>query len=177
MSGIVETAACAVAAVGAGAAGGVYLAFSAMVMPALNSRPAGEAVATMQRINEMAVRPPFMTVFFGGALASAVVAVSSITAGTVAQEGPLRVAGAGLALAGVAVTIGFNVPRNNALAGVAVTIGFNVPRNNALARIDAAGAGAADSWRTFERAWNRANTVRCALSIAGAAALAASLAR
>ena len=160
MSGIVETAACAVAAVGAGAAGGVYLAFSAMVMPALNSRPAGEAVATMQRINEMAVRPPFMTVFFGGALASAVVAVSSITAGTVAQEGPLRVAGAGLAL-----------------AGVAVTIGFNVPRNNALARIDAAGAGAADSWRTFERAWNRANTVRCALSIAGAAALAASLAR
>ncbi|CAH0193590.1 hypothetical protein SRABI26_01738 [Arthrobacter sp. Bi26] len=44
-------------------------------------------------------------------------------------------------------------------------------------RIDAAGAGAADSWRTFERAWNRANTVRCALSIAGAAALAASLAR
>jgi uncharacterized membrane protein len=54
------TALTAAAAVGAGTAGGVYLAFSAMVSPALRARPAAEAVATMQRINEQAVRAPFM---------------------------------------------------------------------------------------------------------------------
>lgn len=153
MSGVFESAATTVAAACAGATGGVYLAFSAMVLPVLNSRPVGEAIGTMQRVNVMAVRPPFMTVFFGGAVASVMAAV---TAGT-SDLGPLRVAGAVLSLASCGVTVAVNVPRNNALARVTT------------------GGDDAGAWRAFERTWSRANTVRCALALAGAAALAGSL--
>lgn len=79
------------AAVCAGAAGGVYVAFSAMVIPALNARPAGEAVTAMQRINVLAVRPPFMVLFFGGAVASVVVVA---TAGASEPHSLMRLAGA-----------------------------------------------------------------------------------
>lgn len=156
---ILGTVAATAAAVCAGATGGVYFAFSTMVMPALHARPAPEAIHAMQRINVMAVRLPFMIVFFGGALASAATAVTAATGGAPAEQAPLRLAGAVLSL-----------------ASVAVTIAANVPRNNALARLTAE-TGGTEAWRTFEQTWNRANYTRCALSITGAAALTASLTR
>lgn len=143
------------AAVCAAASGGVYLAFSAMVLPALNSGPATEAVAVMQRVNVAAVRPPFMTVFFGGAAASLAAAV---TAGG-SEHQLMRVGGAMLALASVAVTVAVNVPRNNALARVAT------------------GPDADGAWFAFERTWSRANVLRAVLALSGSAALAGSLAR
>lgn len=155
MSGVVESVATATAAVCAGATGGVYVAFSAMIMPALNTRAGSEAIGAMQRINVMAVRPPFMALFCGGALASV---MAGVTAGTSDSQGLLRVAGAALALASFGVTVAVNVPLNNALAKFS-------------------GTGNIDAWRSFERPWTRANTVRGALALAGAAALAGSLAR
>ncbi|WP_167043153.1 anthrone oxygenase family protein [Salinibacterium sp. ZJ454] len=147
----------AAAAVGAGAAGGVYLAFSAIVSPALRARPAAEAVANMQRINEHAVRAPFMTVFFGGAAAASAVLVTELATGQ-ATENPARALGAALALASFATTVVANVPRNNALAR--------------------AGSGAADAaWQAFDRPWSRANNVRAAFALAGATALVVSLGR
>lgn len=148
-----ETVATTAAAVCAGATGGVYVAFSAMVMPALNVRAGSDAIGAMQRINVMAVRPPFMVLFFGGALTSL---VAGATAGT--SESPmLRLTGAALSLASFGVTIAVNVPLNNALA--------RVP----------AGDMDLNAWRTFERPWARANKVRGVLALAGAAALAGSL--
>ena len=150
-----ETFATTTAAVCGGATGGVYVAFSTMVLPALNARAASEAVSAMQRINVLAVRPPFMTLFFGGAIASV---ISGVTAGTADAQGLLRVTGAALSLAGFGITVAVNVPLNNALARVS-------------------GEGDPNAWRAFERPWARANTVRGALALAGAAALAGSLAR
>ncbi len=151
---LLATTATTVAAVCAGASGGVYLAFSAMVLPALNARPTREAVGVMRRINELAVRPPFMSVFFGGTVASLAAAA---TAGA-SELAPLRVAGAVLSL-----------------ASVGVTVVANVPRNNALARMQP-GADDDGTWRQFVGPWGRANSVRGALALAGAAALAGSLA-
>lgn len=153
---LVESVAPTAAAVCAGAAGGVYVAFSAMVMPALNTRTGSEAIGAMQRINEMAVRPPFMVIFFGGAVASV---VAGAAAGTSDTYGLVRLVGAVLSLASFGVSVAVNVPLNNALA--------RVP----------AGKGDVDAWRSFERSWTRANSVRGTLALAGAAALAGSLSR
>ncbi|WP_167138500.1 anthrone oxygenase family protein [Diaminobutyricimonas sp. TR449] len=150
----IETAVTAAAAVGAGAAGGVYLAFSAMVSPALRARPSADAVASMQRINEHAVRAPFMTVFFGGAAAASAVLVTELVTGQ-AAENPARTIGSALALASFVTTVVANVPRNNALAR--------------------AGAGGADAaWHAFDHPWSRANNLRAGFALAGAVLLALS---
>lgn len=105
------------AACGAAVTGGVYLAFSAMVMPALRSRPAADAIATMQQVNLAAVRPPFMVVFFGAAASAVVVVVVEVVRargdGAVGLGTVVGVAGAALSLAGFVVTVTYNVPRND----------------------------------------------------------------
>lgn len=55
------------AVVGTGAIGGVFFAFSTFVMQGLGRLPAPDGIAAMQRINETAVRPAFMTALFGTA--------------------------------------------------------------------------------------------------------------
>lgn len=137
-----------VAAVSAGVLGGVYLAFSVMVLPALRAGGPVEAVATMRSINRLAVRPPFMTVFFGSAL-SAVVAV---VADAVAGAQPLVIVGGVLALASFVVTVARNVPLNDGLAGDA------------------------PDWPRFEPRWRVANHVRAALAVAAAACFGTGLA-
>ena len=142
------------AAAGTGSAlvGGFYLAFSAVVMPALRRRPAGEAVATMTLINANAVRPPFMVLFFGTAAACVVVVVESAI--DPRAQSPLRVAGAAAYLAGWASTMLINVPLNS--------------------RLSQNGTGHPERlWPGYERPWTRANHVRVAISIAGAAGLLA----
>lgn len=146
-------------AVCTGLAGGVYLAFSAIVMPALRTRPSKEAIATMQHINISAVRPPFMIVFFGGAAASGTLAIMELAAGPLDVPSLARISGAVLALASFGITIVRNVPLNNALA--------------------AKGSSAADSqatWKRFDGPWSTANLVRGIAAIAATALLAASLA-
>ena len=139
-----------IAGTGSAVAGGFYLAFSAVVMPALRGRPAEEAIAAMVSINQKAVRPPFMILFFGTAAACGAVAVVSAT-DPLAQS-PLRVAGATAYLAGWASTMLVNVPLNNRLS-----------RN---------GGGRPDrQWQSFEQSWIPANHVRAALSMAGAVGL------
>ena len=146
------------ALVGAAATGGIYLAFSMMVIPALRRCEVGTAVEVMQRVNELALRPPFMVLFFGGAAAAAGVALGEAST----DRSLLSLAGAGLALASFVVTITTNVPHNTRLAAVAG---------------GGPAATAAAAWSRFERGWTRANSVRGAASIGGALALAASLAR
>ncbi|TFD46547.1 DUF1772 domain-containing protein [Cryobacterium frigoriphilum] len=163
MTELFGTAATVAAVVGAGVAGGVYFTFSVIVSPALRRRSAPEAVAVMQRVNDNAVRAPFMIVFFGGALAACAAAVSALlpdadVGGVSARVASVRVIGAGLTL-----------------ASFATTILFNVPRNQALARFRPSDRDAAGAWRSFDAGWSRANTTRAVLAIVGSAFLAASL--
>ena len=80
------------AGAGSAVAGGFYLAFSLVVMPALRRRPARDAIATMVSINEKALRPPFMILFFGTAAACG--AVLAVQATDPLTQSPVRVAGA-----------------------------------------------------------------------------------
>lgn len=139
-------------AVGAAVMGGVFLAFSVMVMPALRRRPAAEAISVMQQINVSAVRPLFMAVLFGTAAAS--VALIVIQIAEPAADAAQRVTGAALYL-----------------ASVALTIGFHVPRNNALARLNPAAAESAAAWTSFAAQWTAGNHVRALLGVAAATTL------
>ena len=58
---------------------------------------------------------------------------------------------------------------------IGVTMGFNVPRNNALAAVDAASAEGAILWPRYVSGWTAWNTVRAVASIAAAAALTIAL--
>ncbi|WP_449373234.1 anthrone oxygenase family protein [Arthrobacter psychrolactophilus] len=160
MTGTIITAVTATSAVCSGVAGGVYFAFSAMIMPALRSLPAGQAVPAMQHINRSAVRLPFMVVFFGSAVASLAALIMELTAGAGAPVSTSRIVGAGLALVGFGVTVVRNVPLNNALALIA---------SDAI-DID-------ERWKKFSRAWSLANLGRATAAVAATVILADSLAR
>ena len=142
------------AAIGCGAVGGAFLAFSTFVMRALGRLPAPRAVAAMQAINLEAVRPAFLSAFLGTAAVCAVVGVEAV----VAWHRPgaaLRLAGAALYLAGTLL----------------LTIAYHVPRNDALGAKDPEGPDAANAWRRYTRGWTAWNHVRTAAALAGAAAL------
>jgi uncharacterized membrane protein len=137
------------AATGSAVVGGVYVAFSAIVMPALRRRAPADAAATMTAINVAAERAPFLTVFFGAAAASAAVIVVEATGPQ--PVAPLRLLGAALALAGTVSTIVGNVPLNR--------------------RLSSAGPGQVAFWPRYDRVWTRLNHLRAGLSVAGAVAL------
>ena len=139
-----------IAGTGSALVGGFYVAFSAVVMPALHRRSAMDAAATMVAINERAVSAPFMILFFGTAAACG---ASIIAAAADPQPS------AGLRVAG---SVAY-------LSGWAMTMAVNVPLNNTLARTGP--EQLASQWAGFERPWNRANLVRAVLSVAGAAGL------
>lgn len=145
----------AIAALTTAAAGGVYLGFSALVMPALaRSRDGAGAAAAMNRINVLAPRSSFLLAFLGSALAC--VAAGVLVLGRLpALDALLALLGAVLGVAGFAITAAVNIPLNNRLA--------------------ASGDDAA-AFAAFERPWRRANSARGAVSLVGAASLVAALA-
>jgi uncharacterized membrane protein len=133
------------AAVGCAAMGGVFLAFSAFVMGALRRLPPAQGVAAMQSINVVAVTPVFMTALFGTAL----VCVAAIV-----LDGAYFAA---LYLIGV----------------IAVTVAYNVPRNDALAAVEPGTAEAERVWSRYLVEWTAANHVRTVSGLAAAALLIA----
>jgi uncharacterized membrane protein len=121
-----------VAVVGAGLLGGVYAAFSAMVVPALRRLDDRAATAAMVRINAQAERGPFIIIFGVAALAAAGVMVSAVPRGAVSE---IAVAGA-------------------SLASTVLTVAVNVPLNRRLEKDGSA------FWPMYARRWTAANTVR-----------------
>ena len=105
-------------AVGSAIVGGVYANFSARVMPRLGSLPDAEAIETMQKFNRNAVQAPFMTFFFGAAVASVWTVIHGLGREERAVKDLISAAGGVLYLAGWVLTIAYNVPRNNRLDGV-----------------------------------------------------------
>lgn len=120
---------------------GLFFTFSVVVMPALARRPAAEAIAAMQQMNRTIINPLFMLAFLGGPVVGAVVAVLKNFA-------LLPTIAAGLLVAGM----------------LGLTMGVNVPMNNALDRADAGSAAGQELWGTYLRrwtAWNHVRTVVC----------------
>lgn len=151
------------AACGAAVTGGVYLAFSAMVMPALRSRPAAEAIVTMQCVNVAAVRAPFMVVFFGSAVTAVTVVVVEVVEVVGARAEGAAGVGTVVGVAGAALS----------LAGFLVTVAYNVPRNDLVAALDPGSLADQSRWLGIARGWTAANGVRGGLSVVGAALLGA----
>ncbi|GHG46674.1 hypothetical protein GCM10011331_06860 [Flavimobilis marinus] len=127
--------------VGTGLVGGVYAAFSIMVIPALRRLPDAEAAAAMIAINRAAERGPFLVLFGGTAIAAA-------TLGATAVGRPVT---SDLAVAGAS------------LASTAITVAVNVPMNR---RLDVDGAR---FWPTYARRWTRWNTARALAATASVA--------
>ncbi len=145
-------------AVGAGAAGGVFFAFSSFVMPALRRLPAATGTAAMQSINERALTPPFMAALFGTAAGSAGLAAwAALGSGDDVPRGWLIGGAAAYLLGTIAVTIAGNVPLNERLAAV-------TPSETDTA-----------AWQEWVSRWTALNHVRTVAGLAASAAFAVAL--
>ena len=136
-----------VAVVATAVVGGVFFAFSSFVMQGLARQAPRDGIAAMQSINITAVRPAFMSLLFGTAALTAAL-------GIVGFGDPRLVIGAALYLVGV----------------IGVTMGANVPRNNALAGLDRDAPHADAAWRRYLTGWGRWNHVRWIAGVASSAA-------
>jgi uncharacterized membrane protein len=143
-----------VTALGCGLSAGALFAFSSFVMRALARLPAPQGIAAMNSINVAAVTPVFMTALFGTGVLCIVLAAWALVDWHSAYS-PYLVAGGAVYVIGV----------------LGVTMGFNVPRNNALARTRFEDAEAAGYWRRYVSEWTAWNHVRVVTGIAAAAAL------
>lgn len=154
MSGLVNGATLATA-VAAGTMGGVFLAFSTFVMPALRDLPPAEGIGAMQSINRAAVTPVFMTALFGTALACLVLCIAAVRAWHEPASGRLLAGGLVYLVGVIGMTAAFHVPRNDRLAGMAA---------------DAPGSAA--YWSDYLSEWTAGNHVRTIAGILAAALLA-----
>jgi uncharacterized membrane protein len=146
------------AAIGTGAMGGVFFAFSAFIMSGLSRLPHRQGIAAMQSINVTAVRPPLMLMLFGTAgLCVALLVRAKLTWGD--RRATLMLIGALLYLVGVVV----------------LTAAYNVPLNNKLALLHGSAPDAATQWHTYVTRWTLANTVRAMTALAASAVLIAAL--
>ena len=130
---------------------GVFFAFSAFVMTALDDRPAAEAIATMQRINVRVLNGWFLGVFMGTAVLG------------------LAVAPAGIWMSGSQATVWASAAAVVYLLGAfGVTAGLNVPMNVGLARLHVSSDDLSDAWRDYRAPWKRWNHARAAAASASA---------
>jgi uncharacterized membrane protein len=144
-------------AVGCGLLGGLYFAFSAFIMQALDRAGHAHGIAAMNSINAIILRSWFMPMFLGTTLGAAALAII----GVIYRDH----AGATLMLAGGTVYV---------LGMFIVTMAFNVPLNNALAKAEGA-PDAAIVWQRYLTIWKRWNHVRTLSSVCASAMFIAAL--
>ena len=136
---------------------GLFFAFSVAVMPALGTEPGPAAMAAMQRINVVIVRPLFLAVFAGTAL----VASGAVLTGFVA-DGAVTT----WTLIGTSLYV---------VASIGLTAGYHVPRNNRLVAGDPTTPEGLALWETYLREWTRWNHVRAAGCLLATASFAIAL--
>jgi uncharacterized membrane protein len=132
-----------VAAIGAGAIGGVFFAFSAFVMPALDRVAPERASASMTSINDLAPRAPLMLPFLGTAALCGWLAVVAFRSWGSASATWLAV-GCALYLLGPFL----------------LTAVGNVPLNDTLARVHPHAVDAAKQWHDYYDSWVPLNHLR-----------------
>ena len=130
-------------ALGSGAIGGVFFAFSNFVMPALARLAPGEGIRAMQAINVTVLNRLFLGTFMGTGLLS----LAAIVVALLSWNGNASLCAV---LAGAAYVLG----------SILVTMRGNVPLNNALMRVTQADALGDATWRGYVRDWTKWNTVR-----------------
>jgi uncharacterized membrane protein len=145
-----------VAALGTALMAGLFFAFSISVMRGLARIPPAAGIAAMQAINVVILNPVFGLVFFGTTAGCLILGVSAVMQWP-SPAAPYHLAGSLLYLIGA----------------FAVTVVFNVPRNNALAAVDPASTDGARLWSRYLVTWTAWNHVRTIASLAAAAALIA----
>lgn len=144
-------------AIGCGLMGGVYFAFSTFIMRAFATLDPAQAAASMNAINVVILRSPFMPLFWLTTLGAAALVLLALPDWQT-TSGRLAIA------SGVAYLVGMFV----------CTVAFNVPLNDQLA----AAAGDAAVWQRYLVEWTRWNHVRTiASALAGAGFVWALLAR
>jgi uncharacterized membrane protein len=146
------------AALGCGMTAGVWFAFSAFVMSALDRLPAAQGMAAMQSINVRALTPPLMTALFGTGLACLGLMVWAL----LSFDEP----GAGWVLGGGALYL---------VGTIGVTMTANVPLNNRLASEDPQSTVGAERWSAYVGSWTAWNHVRCVTAVGAAALLVVAL--
>jgi uncharacterized membrane protein len=124
---------------------GFMLIFLTGIMPALARLGDAEFVGAMRRINEYVPKPVFLVVFLG-------VAAFPLAAFLVLADGRSDTQ-KWLVLAGLVC----------AVLNHLVTIGGNIPLNNALAASERTGEAPSAVRAAFERRWNGFHAVRTAL--------------
>lgn len=136
-----------IAAIGSGVVAGIFFAFSNFVMPALARIAPASGIAAMQAINVTVINPGFMLAFMGTALLCIGLAIGSwFWLGE--WSGKLLLAASLLYLLGC----------------IGVTMGLNVPLNDAMAAIQPGTAEAGALWQTYLTDWTFWNSVRTAAS-------------
>jgi len=130
-------------AIGAGLMAGVYFAFSAFVMTALERVPAAEGMAAMQSINRVILRSLFMPLFFATTIASLALAVRAVFRWS--EPGA-----AAMLAGGITYVVGMFL----------CTAVCNVPLNNALDAVDRGNAESRNVWARYLKVWTRWNHVR-----------------
>jgi len=132
---------------GTGLVAGVFCGFSTFVMKGLAALPPAQGVAAMRAINVTALNPPFMLVFIGSAALCLVIVV--VTFVVWPDEGAVEL------LVGSALYL---------LGSFGLTMGANVPRNNALLKLEPDTAEAAAYWPVYVREWTLWNHIRTVAS-------------
>ncbi len=140
------------AALGCGLIAGVFFAFSTFVMNALARLQPAQGLAAMQSINITAINPLFMTVLFGTAAACIFLVIFSL----LRWHQPVS---AYLLLGSLLYLVGT----------LGVTIGFNVPLNDALARVEPSSTIGLNLWSSYLTNWTIWNHIRTVSALAAAA--------
>ncbi|MCV7170106.1 DUF1772 domain-containing protein [Mycobacterium manitobense] len=149
------------AAIAAAVVGGVFYAFSTIVMRGLGRTGPVAAITAMRGMNaEAQANGPFLLVFVGSALLSAAVVVVAVV--RIGQPGGWLLLAGGVA----------------GVAGFVITVAVNVPLNNHLDTVDPTALGVAEAtreWAAYLSTWTAWNHVRAAAGIAAAVLMALGL--
>jgi uncharacterized membrane protein len=129
---------------------GLYFAFSAFIMTALDRAGAATGTAAMNSINVVILKSLFMPLFWATTLASLALAVIGLVHWR--EPGGVMVAAAGLIY-----VIGM----------FGITIVCNVPLNNALAAADPQTASGVAMWGRYIKEWTMWNHLRTVASLVG----------
>ncbi len=147
-----------VSALGAALVAGIFFAFSSFVMSALGRLPPANGISAMQSINVVVLNPVFFTAFLGTALLCLVLGIAAYFR----WSEP----GAGWLLAGSLLYL---------IGCLLVTVGFNVPLNDALEAVKPESAEGANLWKRYLSEWTMWNHVRTVAPLASAASFVMAL--
>ena len=138
-----------------GLTAGTFFAFSVGTMPGLAKTDDHSFVVAMQAINDKIQNPAFFAAFFGTFFLTIAAVIMQYRRG--------RRGAASWALGGLALYF----------VGLVVTIGVNIPLNDALAAVDPAHtADLAAARHNFEGPWDSANNIRTLVCTAALICLA-----